>query len=92
MEDEKISYESKLSERENQYDYLKKTTETMAKMSEVYEKKYNATKNLYEYGDVGLLDYLKIQTETYKVKIEYEKNKNSYYGLLYKINLNIEKE
>lgn len=92
LEDEKINYESKFNERENQYNYLKKTTETMSKMSEVYEKKYNATKNLYEYGDVGLLDYLKIQTETYKVKIEYEKNKNSYYGLLYKINLNIEKE
>jgi hypothetical protein len=92
LSDAMLNYENKVKEREAQYEYLKKNSETLKNLSKVYEKKYKITKTLYEAGDIGLLDYLKTQTETYQVKSEFQKGINNYYGLLYKIFLNMKEE
>ncbi len=88
VREEEINLVNLIEERNNELLYLKESTETNEELSLIYAEKYNYVKEYYLNGDIGLLDYLKAQTEALKARVEYLKVKNKYYGLMYKNSIN----
>lgn len=86
--EEKLEVENKDKERINELNFLEKNSKTYEELYNVYLQKYSLTQELYLSGDVGLLDYLKTQTETYEINVEFLKVRNNYHALLYKVSLN----
>jgi len=89
LEQEKLSYENRVNERKNSLEYLKNSERNYEVLYGIYLEKYNSVKTLYLAGDLGVLEFLKVQTEMYKNNVEFLKIRNNYYGLVYKISLNI---
>lgn len=88
IEDEKINRENIIKERTEKLEYFQENVKILEELSLVYLEKYNYIKGLYQVGDMGLLDYLKAQTESYKADVSYLKMKNNYYALQYKNYIN----
>ncbi len=86
--DEKINRENIIKERAEKLTYFQENVKILEELSLVYSEKYKYTKDLYQEGDIGLLDYLKAQTESYKANIEFLKMKNNFYALQYKFYIN----